>query len=88
MAGQRGLAGAGRAAGASRRADAAPAAAGPAAAGQNAGVSLGFKGSMDSPIEGEATLTEAQAADVAALRERWARFRAEQSERVARETLP
>lgn len=39
---------------------------GPAAAGQNAGVALGFQGSVDSPIEGEAILTAAQAADVLA----------------------
>jgi hypothetical protein len=39
---------------------------GPAAVGQNVGVVLGFKGSVDSPIEGEATLTPAQAADVIA----------------------
>ncbi len=38
---------------------------GPAMAGQNVGVVLGFK-SPDSPIEGEATLTPAQAADVLA----------------------
>jgi hypothetical protein len=39
---------------------------GPAAAGQNAGVVLGFKGSVESPITGEAALTPAQAADVLA----------------------
>ena len=39
---------------------------GPAAAGTNAGVALGFKGSVASPFEGEATLTPAQAADVMA----------------------
>jgi hypothetical protein len=38
---------------------------GPAAAGQNAGVVLGFK-TAESPIEGEATLTPAQSADVLA----------------------
>lgn len=38
---------------------------GPATASQNAGVVLGFK-SADSPIEGEATLTPAQAADLLA----------------------
>lgn len=36
---------------------------GPALLGQNAGVALGFSGSMDSPIKGSATLTPAQAAD-------------------------
>ena len=39
---------------------------GPAAAGQNAGVVLGFKGSVESPITGEATLTPAQATDLMA----------------------
>lgn len=39
---------------------------GPAMAGQNAGVALGFSGSMDSPIKGSATLTAAQAADLLA----------------------
>lgn len=38
---------------------------GPAAAGQNAGVVLGFPNAT-SPIQGEATLTEAQAADLLA----------------------
>jgi hypothetical protein len=33
---------------------------GPAPAGQNAGVALGFKGSAESPITGEATLTPEQ----------------------------
>jgi hypothetical protein len=39
---------------------------GPAMAGQNAGVVLPFKGSMASPIEGEATLTPEQEADLMA----------------------
>jgi hypothetical protein len=39
---------------------------GPATAGANAGVALGFSGSMESPIKGSATLTAAQAADVLA----------------------
>jgi len=39
---------------------------GPAAAGANAGVALPFTGSLASPIEGNATLTEAQMADVVA----------------------
>lgn len=39
---------------------------GPAMAGANAGVALGFNGSMDSPIKGSATLTAAQAADLLA----------------------
>jgi len=39
---------------------------GPAMAGQNAGVALGFSGSMDSPIKGSATLTAAQLADLMA----------------------
>ena len=36
---------------------------GPALLGQNAGVAVGFAGSLDSPIKGSATLTPAQAAD-------------------------
>ncbi len=36
---------------------------GPALLGQNAGVALGFSGSLESPIKGTATLTPAQAAD-------------------------
>lgn len=36
---------------------------GPALLGQNAGVVLGFSGSLESPIRGTATLTPAQAAD-------------------------
>jgi hypothetical protein len=39
---------------------------GPAPAGQNAGVALGFTGSVESPIKGSATLTAAQAADLLA----------------------
>jgi len=39
---------------------------GPAAAGQNAGVALGFQGALASPIEGEATLSASQAADLLA----------------------
>ncbi|RZL03125.1 MAG: CHRD domain-containing protein [Rubrivivax sp.] len=39
---------------------------GPALPGQSAGVTLPFKGKLESPIEGEATLTEAQAAEVLA----------------------
>ena len=39
---------------------------GPAMAGANAGVALGFSGSMESPINGSATLTAAQAADLLA----------------------
>lgn len=39
---------------------------GPAAAGTNAGVAVGLSGSMDSPIQGTATLTPAQAADLMA----------------------
>ena len=39
---------------------------GPAEAGKNAGVVLGFKGSVASPITGEATITPEQAKDVAA----------------------
>lgn len=37
---------------------------GPAAMGQNAGVAVPFAGSLDSPIKGSATLTEAQVADL------------------------
>lgn len=37
---------------------------GPAAPGANAGVALGVSGSLASPIKGEATLTDAQAADL------------------------
>ncbi|MSP47677.1 MAG: CHRD domain-containing protein [Xanthobacteraceae bacterium] len=37
---------------------------GPAAAGANAGVAVGVTGSVVSPIKGEATLTDAQAADL------------------------
>jgi hypothetical protein len=37
---------------------------GPAALGQNAGVALGFKGSVESPITGEATITAEQAKDL------------------------
>ncbi len=37
---------------------------GPAAPGQNAGVALGFKGSVESPITGEATLTPEQMKDL------------------------
>lgn len=37
---------------------------GPAAMGQNAGVALPFSGSLNSPISGSATLTEAQVADL------------------------
>jgi hypothetical protein len=37
---------------------------GPAAAGANAGVALGFSGSVESPIKGSATLTPAQVADL------------------------
>ena len=36
---------------------------GPALLGQNAGVALGFSGSLETPIKGTATLTPAQAAD-------------------------
>ena len=36
---------------------------GPALLGQNAGVALGFSGSLESPIKGSATLTPAQTAD-------------------------
>ena len=39
---------------------------GPAMAGQNAGVTVPLTGSMSSPITGTATLTPAQAADLAA----------------------
>jgi len=39
---------------------------GPAVAGQNAGVVLGFKGGVESPISGEATITPEQAKDVSA----------------------
>lgn len=39
---------------------------GPAAAGANAGVALGFTGSVESPIKGSATLTPAQVADLMA----------------------
>jgi CHRD domain len=39
---------------------------GPAEAGKNAGVALGFGSAMDSPITGSATLTPAQAADLLA----------------------
>jgi len=37
---------------------------GPAPIGQNAGVVLPFKGSLDSPISGSATLTDAQVTDL------------------------
>jgi hypothetical protein len=37
---------------------------GPAELGQNAGVVLGFKGSVESPITGEATITPAQESDL------------------------
>ncbi len=37
---------------------------GPAAMGQNAGVAVPFAGSLDNPIKGSATLTEAQVADL------------------------
>ena len=37
---------------------------GPAAMGQNAGVAVPLSGSLDSPIRGSATLTEAQVADL------------------------
>ena len=37
---------------------------GPAEPGQNAGVVLGFKGSVESPITGDATITPAQANDL------------------------
>jgi hypothetical protein len=39
---------------------------GPASTGANAGVALGFAGSVVSPIKGSATLTEAQLAEVMA----------------------
>jgi hypothetical protein len=39
---------------------------GPAAPGQNAGVVLPFTGNLQSPIQGQATLTEAQMADLVA----------------------
>lgn len=39
---------------------------GPAMMGANAGVALGFKGNLDSPIQGSATLTADQARDVLA----------------------
>lgn len=39
---------------------------GPAVAGQNAGVALGLKGSVESPISGEATITPEQAQDLVA----------------------
>ncbi len=39
---------------------------GPAGVGQNAGVVLGFKGSVESPITGEATITPEQAKDLLA----------------------
>ena len=39
---------------------------GPAMAGKNSGVVLGFKGSLTSPITGEAVLTPEQAADLLA----------------------
>ena len=39
---------------------------GPASSGQNAAVVLGFKGSVASPFEGEAVLTDAQVIDVIA----------------------
>ena len=39
---------------------------GPAEAGKNSGVALGFKGSVASPITGEATLTPEQVADLLA----------------------
>jgi hypothetical protein len=39
---------------------------GPAAAGANSGVALGFSGSVESPIKGSATLTAAQVADLMA----------------------
>jgi hypothetical protein len=39
---------------------------GPAAAGANAGVALGFSGSVESPIKGSAALTPAQVADLVA----------------------
>jgi hypothetical protein len=39
---------------------------GPALAGANAGIVVGVKGSVESPISGDATLTPAQAADLMA----------------------
>lgn len=39
---------------------------GPATADKNAGVALGFKGAMESPITGEATITPEQAKDLLA----------------------
>jgi hypothetical protein len=39
---------------------------GPAAAGANAGVALGFTGSVENPIKGSATLTDAQVAELMA----------------------
>lgn len=39
---------------------------GPATADQNAGIALGFKGSVESPISGEAKITPEQARDVSA----------------------
>lgn len=39
---------------------------GPASTAQSVGVVLGFTGSVESPIQGEATLTPAQAADILA----------------------
>ena len=39
---------------------------GPAASGANAGVALPFKGAVTSPMDGQATLTPAQAADLLA----------------------
>ncbi len=39
---------------------------GPAAVGANAGVALGWPGAISSPMEGSATLTPAQAADLLA----------------------
>ncbi len=39
---------------------------GPAAIGANAGVALPFKGTVQSPLQGQATLTPAQAADLLA----------------------
>ena len=39
---------------------------GPAMVGANAGVALGFTGSVESPVKGSATLTDAQVADLMA----------------------
>lgn len=39
---------------------------GPAMAGQNVGVVLGFTGSIESPFQGQATVTAAQATDILA----------------------